>query len=133
MAKYKFIPISIFKREIGVFVGSREDFRNWAKEEYKQDDSYQELIELIQNSPRRTEAASFWYNGSTGDGIIELPKFPKTPREISACTHECLHATFQVLDFCNIEYEKDGSNESFTYLLEYIVYNILNGESYKTF
>lgn len=133
MAKYKFIPVSIYKREIGIFIGSRNDFKNWIEEEYKEDDSYQGLVNLIQDTGTRTEAASFWYNESTGDGIIELPKFPKTSREIAECAHEALHATFQILDFVGVDYEKDGSNESFTYLLEHLLYNILNQNSYNTY
>lgn len=133
MGKYKFIPVSIYKREIGVFIGSRTEFRNWVEKEYKNDEDYRGLVDLIQDSGVRTEAASFWYNESTGDGIIELPKFPKTPREIAECTHEALHATFQILDFVGVSYEKDGSNESFTYLLEHIVNNILTIGTYKVF
>ena len=133
MAKYKFIPISTYKREIGVFIGSRSDFIEWIEEFYKDDERYDDLVNLARNTPRRPEAASFWHNGATGDGIIELHKFPRTPIETAQAAHEALHAVFQILDFVNVEYIKNGSNESFTYLLEQIVKELLTIEDYKTY
>lgn len=133
MAKFKFIPINIYKRDIGVFIGSRREFKAWVIDYYNSDGRYSGLIEYIQDTRKDTAVASFWYNELTGDGIIELPKLPKTPKEIAICSHEALHATFQILDFVSVEYVRDGSNESFTYLLEHILYNILDVSNYKTY
>lgn len=132
MAKYKYVPVDIYKRGIHIFIGSRTELRRWANKYFEDDKEYRDLIELINETEVKSEAAVFWYNKSTGDGIIEIPKFPYTSKEIAYCTHECLHATCNLLDFVGVEYVPNGSNESFTYLLEHFVYNLLNKDTYKT-
>lgn len=133
MAIYKFIDCDIYKRYISVFIGSRNDFKKWVEDTYGNDKEYQDLVELVSQSPKRTELASFWYNNKTGDGIIELPKFPTTPKDIAAIAHECFHAACQILDYCHIDYYPEGNNESFAYLIEHLVFNVLHKNDYKTF
>lgn len=133
MAKYKFISVSIYKREIGVFIGSRRDFQDWTRQFYKEDGTYSGLVELIGDTPEGSDVASFWSNKDTGDGIIELRKLPQTPREIAQCAHEALHGVFRILDYVGVTYEQYGKNEAFTYLLEHLIFNLLTTSDYKTF
>lgn len=131
MAKYKIIPLDLFKRSIIVFIGSHKEFKRWIPYYFGDDKEYDSLIELVEENNYNDVQASFWYNGTTGEGIIELPKMPRTPKEIAYTAHEALHATFHTLDYCGIEYIKNGSNETFTYLLELIISNLLEIENYK--
>lgn len=130
MAKYKYIPIDIYKRGIYVFIGNHKEFKRWVTEYFDDDPKYKGLIEYVQDLERDNALASFWYNSKTGDGIIEIPKMPRTPSEIAYCTHECLHAAFHVLDYIGVEYESNGNNESFTYMLEHLVKNLLDINDY---
>lgn len=130
MAKFKFIEVGIYKRGIHVFIGNHRDFKRWVAEYFADDDEYQGLIDYVQEVDKNDALASFWYNGNTGDGIIEIPKFPRTPKEIAYCAHECLHATFHMLDYVGIEYDKDDSGEAHTYLLEYLLKNLLEIDNY---
>lgn len=131
MAKVKCIPINTYKRGIYIFAGKHEEFVKWIQKEFANDRDFEGLINLVLNSEEQG-LASFWWNGITGDGIIEIPKIPRTSKEIAYCAHECLHATFHVLDYAGVEYVQKGSNESFTYLHEQILYNLLITEDYKT-
>lgn len=131
MAKYTYIPVDIYKRGITVFIGSHKEFKCWVSEYYKDDVEYQGLIDYVHTREDYNITASFWYNGSTGDGIIELPKFPKSAKEIAVAAHEVLHAVFHILDYCGISYSKESGGESHTYLLEYVLSNLLNIDNYK--
>lgn len=130
MAKYKQIYLDIYKRSVFIFIGSHNQFVDWVTDEFKNDYRYQGFIKYVHEVEKKTSLASFWYNGSTGEGVIEIPKFPKTPTEIAYCTHECLHATFNILDYVGIEYNKDSSGEAHTYLLEYLVKELLTLNDY---
>uniref|UniRef100_A0AAU8MK47 Phage protein n=1 Tax=Geladintestivirus 2 TaxID=3233134 RepID=A0AAU8MK47_9CAUD len=133
MSKYKFIHVDVFKKEIGLFVGTREDFISWIDEEYGNCDSYKDMVECVHNHPIRYEDGTFWYNEKTGDGVIELHDIPHTAREIAIASHEALHATFQILDTVGVDYNKDTTNEAYCYLLELIMRNILKINNYKTY
>lgn len=131
MAKVKQIYIDIYKRSIFIFVGNHNQFINWITEEFKNDSDYEALIDYVHEVDKGNTQASFWYNGAIGEGIIEIPKFPRTPKEIAYCTHECLHAVFHVLNYCGVEYDKESSGEAHTYLLEYFVRELLKFDDYK--
>lgn len=129
MAKYKIIPIDLYKRDITVFIGTHDDFKEWIAQ-YNVPTSWEQLVENIVDSDD-SALASYWYNNKNGNGIIELPWHPKSAYEISVASHEALHATFHTLDYIGIEYVVNGSNESFTYLHEYILNNILTYDNYE--
>lgn len=131
MAKYKVIPIEMFKRSLIVFIGSHKEFQKWVPYYFGEDEEYDSLVELVEETNNDGVQAAYWYNKYSGEGIIEIPKMPRTPREIACAVHEALHGTFHTLDYCGVEYIKNGSNETFTYLHELIVYNILEIENYK--
>lgn len=129
MAKYKIIPIDLYRRDITVFIGSHDEFKEWVTS-YRVPSSLEQLVETIVYSDDDS-IASYWYNKNNGNGIIELPFHPKSPEEIATATHEALHATFHMADYVGIQYVVGGSNESFTYLLEYLTKNILDYNNYE--
>ena len=129
MAKYKVITIDIYKRDITVFIGSHEEFQDWVSQ-YNVPNNWEQLIESIIESDDNA-LASYWYNKSNGNGIIELPCHPKTNDEIATAAHECLHCVFHCMSYVGIPFIEHGSNEAFTYLLEYILSHVLDYENYK--
>lgn len=131
MAKFKQIYIDVYKRSVFVFIGSHNQFVDWVADEFKNDRNYEGLIKYVHEVDKRPSLASFWYNGLTGEGIIEISKFPKTPKEIAYCAHECLHAVFHILDYCGVKYNKESGGEPHTYLLEYLIYRLLTLNDYN--
>ncbi len=131
MAKVKYIPCDIYKRGITVFIGSVQELKRWVQHEYK-DESEKCFVNMIEHLPETSSsAASFNYNNMDGTGIVQIYKFPRTPKEIATLEHELLHATFHVLNFCHVEYCIDGSNEAFTYMLEHLTRWALEKEGYN--
>ena len=131
MAKVKYIPCDIYKRGITVFIGSVQELKRWVQHEYK-DESEKCFVNMIEHLPETSSsAASFNYNNMDGQGIVHIYKFPRTPKEIATLEHELLHATFHVLNFCNVLYDSESNNESFTYLLEHLTRCALEKEGYK--
>lgn len=133
MFKWKYIEVPQYKRGIWIFIGNHEAFKRWVYEYFRESEEYHNLINYIQRQPEVNPAGTFWYNESTGDGIIEVAKFPSTPKEIATVCHECLHSVFHMLDFLGINYDKNSSGENHCYLLEYFIANILEPRNYKTF
>lgn len=129
MAKYKNIHIDIYKRDITVFIGSHSEFMEWIKNN-EPSEKWENLIQLIINSDDSAEA-SFWRNTFNGNGIIELQSHPKSSSEIATAAHECLHAVMHILSFVGVSYIEGDSNEPYTYLLEYLLENILDYNDYK--
>lgn len=130
MAMYKTLPINLFRRGILIFIGTHEMFKKWVKDYFKDDTEFEDLVDYIFEQEDTNVDGTCWFNGKSGDCIIELPKFPKTPDSIAAASHEALHATFNILNYCSIEFTPGGSNETFTYLLQYIIKHILIKEDY---
>lgn len=128
MGKYKVIPVDLYKRHITVFIGSHDEFKNWITS-YDVPDNWEQLVENVSASDD-SALASYWYNSTDGNGIIELPWHPESAYQVSVAAHEALHAVFRIADFVGIEYVINGSNEPFTYLLEYLVTNILDYDNY---
>lgn len=131
MAKVKLIHINVYKRGIYVFAGKHEEFKKWVINEFTGDKDWDNFVDFVQRE-NSNALASFWYNTITGEGVIEIPKLPRTSNEIAYCAHECLHAAFHVLDFVGVKYDPNTSNESFTYLLELLLANLLDINDYKT-
>lgn len=129
MAKYKVIPVDVYSRHVTVFIGSHDEFKDWITS-YDVPNSWEQLVENVVNSDDDA-LASYWYNSNNGNGIIELPWHPKSPYEVSVAAHEALHATFRIADYIGVDYVVNASNEPYTYLLEYIVRNILDYENYN--
>lgn len=129
MAKYKNIRIELYKRDITVFIGSHEEFKEWTKKCIFPED-WNTIITQILESDDNAEA-SYWYNDVNGNGIIELHYHPKSPEEIGIVAHECLHATMRVLSFIGIPCFENEANEAYTYLLEYILEQVLDFNNYE--
>ena len=129
MAKFKSINLEIYKRDLTVFIGSHEEFKEWIK---KCDfpEIWNTIITQILKSDDNAEA-SYWYNNIDGNGIIELHYHPKSPKEIAIAAHECLHATIRVLSFIGIPCFENEANEPYTYLLEYILEQVLDFNNYE--
>ena len=130
-AEVKYIPIDIYKRCIYVFIGTLDEFKSWVKATY----TYDEEKEFVEVVLRLTEdsigMASFNWDSNGGTGAVLIPKMPKNPKETAALIHELMHATFWILDLCHVDYDPNGSNEAFTYLMEHLTRNALEKEGYK--
>lgn len=129
MAKYKCIRIELYKRDITVFIGSHEEFKEWIKTN-DCTETWRDIINQILESDDNAEA-SYRHNAIDGNGIIELHYHPKSPKEIAIAAHECLHATMRVLSFIGIPCFDNEANEPYTYLLEYILEQVLDFNNYK--
>lgn len=129
MAKYKIINIALYKRDITVFIGSHEEFKEWVSE-YQAPASWEQLVESIIKSDDDA-IASYWYNRNNGNGIIELFNHPRTNEEISVAAHECLHCVFHCLSYVGIPFIPHEANEAFTYFLEYLVKEVLDYDNYE--
>jgi hypothetical protein len=130
-AKVKYIPIDIYKRCIYIFIGSLDEFKLWVKNTYTYDKE-KEFVEMVLRLTEDTIGmASFNWDSAGGTGVVLIPKMPKTPKETAALIHELMHATFCVLDFCQMDYNPNGSNEAFTYLMEHLTRNALEKEGYE--
>lgn len=129
MAKYKIIPIDLYKREVTVFIGSHDEFKDWV-DSYKPPVTWQQLIESIIESQDNADG-SYWYNPYNGNGIIELSVHPTTKEEIGVAAHECLHCVMHALSYVGIPCLPDSPNEAYTYLLEYLLTNILDYDNYE--
>ena len=129
MAKYKCIRIELYKRDITVFIGSHEELKEWIKTN-DCTETWRDIINQILESDDNAEA-SYWHDAVNGNGIIELHYHPKSPEEIAVAAHECLHATMRVLSFIGIPCFYNEANEPYTYLLEYILEQVLDFNNYK--
>ena len=129
MAKYKNIRIELYKRDITVFIGSHEEFKKWIQtNDYPE--TWRNIISQILESDDNAEA-SYWNDDINGNGLIELHYHPKSPEEVAVAAHECLHATMRILSFIGIPCFENEANESYTYLLEYILEQVLDFNDYK--
>ena len=57
--------------------------------------------------------------------VIWLQSFNNTPEDISILAHECLHATFDLMEYVGIEYDGEENNEAFTHYLGSLVRSFL--------
>ena len=129
MAKYKNIRIELYKRDITVFIGSHEEFKKWIKTN-DCSETWSNIISQILESDDNAEA-SYWHDDIKGNGLIELHYHPKSPEEVAVAAHECLHATMRILSFIGIPCFENEANEPYTYLLEYILEQVLDFNDYK--
>lgn len=129
MAKFKIINIDLYKRDITVFIGSHDEFKEWIQS-YKVPTSWEQLVESIVYS-EDDALASYWYNRNNGNGIIELPWHPEKKFEIGVAAHECLHCVMHTLSYVNIPCIPHEANEAYTYLLEYILIKVLDYKDYE--
>ena len=129
-AKVKYIPIDIYKRYIYIFIGSLDEFKLWVKNTYTYDEE-KKFVKMVLGLTEGSGIASFNWDSVGGTGAVLIPKMPKNPEETAALIHELMHATFCVLDFCQVDYDPNGSNEAFTYLMEHLTRNALEKEGYE--
>lgn len=131
MAKHQYIPCDIYKRGIGIFVGTLKEFQEWVAKEFT-DETDRPFVNMVMNTDESGAGeASFYYNNLDGQGIILISKMPTTPKERGNLAHELLHATFHVLNFCHIEYDPRSNNEAFTYLNEWLTRCAYEKDFYK--
>ena len=130
-AKVKYIPCDIYKRGVSVFIGTLDQFKSWVKKNYTVKDE-QDFVEMVQDLEEDgIGLASFNYDWKNGQGVVLMSEHPQTPKEVAALAHEMMHATFFIMDFCNIEYNKETNNEPFTYLHEHLMRNALEYVGYE--
>lgn len=131
MAKVKYIICDPYKRGIHVFVGSLEELKEWVVKEYNDPSEEDFRNFVLETKPMPQAMAQFFYSYSNGNGIALIPKFPKTPAQIASVSHELLHATFLILNYCFVAYDDEScGNEAFTYLHEHLLRNALEKEGY---
>jgi len=130
-AKVKYIPVDIYKRCIYVFIGTLDEFKSWVKATYTYDEEKQFVEMALGLTEDTIGMASFNWDSLGGTGVVLIPKMPKTPKETAALIHELMHATFWILDLCRVDYESNGSNEAFTYLMEHLTRNALEKKDYN--
>ena len=130
-AEVKYIPIDIYKRCIYIFIGSLDEFKLWVKNTYTYDKEKEFVEMVLRLTENSIGMASFNWDSAGGTGVVLIPKMQKTPKETAALIHELMHATFWVLAFCHVDYDPNGSNEAFTYLMEHLTRNALEKEGYK--
>lgn len=56
-------------------------------------------------------------NAETGERLILLGVFNG---ELHVLAHECAHAAFRICEMCGVEITRDGTNETFCYLVDKI-------------
>ena len=138
MGKYKYIHCDPYKRGVSVFIGDCESLKKWARKFYNRPDE-KDLIEQLEgycNEDRYTNkdiAASTYSSNISGHQLVHLPtfSFEYNPSEISNLTHELLHAALNILDYVDVEYRYGGTNEPYTYLLEFLLKQALTEKGYK--
>lgn len=128
MAKTKRIEIDIYKTGLQVFVGTIDEFREWAKEFYKHND-FKGLLEKI-NEPNSGQA-SFFYNNSTRSMVIRVPSLGTTPQSIGIVAHEMAHACIWLLNDVGVPVIEQETDECFTYLLEYLMREFYKKDGYE--
>ena len=123
MAKIKTIPCDIYRRDVQVFLGTHEEFREYAKKKIKNKD----LLDIIDSE----EAGIGDFYSGCGYSIIRIGALPKTPGEIACASHEAIHAAVYILDWAGVQYGERSAEEALTYLQEWILTNILEKKGYK--
>lgn len=128
-AKEKYIKCDIYKSSITVFIGTPDQLKEWCKKTYKGDETCECFNKGLQDDCAYGEADAHFCDDI---GVIRLPNFPKTAKDISLATHELLHAVMWMLSRCGIKLDDTQiQNEAYTYLLEYLVLNTLEEKGYK--
>lgn len=131
MAKVKYIMCDPYKRGIHVFIGSLEELKKWVVKEYDAPNEENFRNFVLETKSMSKAMAQFFYCYRNGIGIVLISKFPKTPEEIASVSHELLHATFLILNYCFVDYNEEScGNEAFTYLHEHLLRNALEKEGY---
>lgn len=126
MTKVKYIRCDIYKRGIFVFIGNSEQFIKWCKKNYKGHNRFLKDLKEMNYG-----LADFHWSGE--DGIIRLPKFPKTPEEIAYTAHEVFHAACYLLDYCGVTFDdRNLANEAYSYLIEHITVSLFDERDYET-
>lgn len=130
MGKFKYIKAGVYKRGVIIFVGTRKELYDWAKKKFNRE-SDEGLIQSIKKDVESTDSIGTTYNLGLGESLVWLPNLSLTPKWIGNVVHELHHATMFLLDFVGVEYHYSGSNEPYTYLLEFFVTKTLENRGYK--
>lgn len=130
MGKFKYITADVYRRGIYIFIGTRKELYDWAKKTFNKE-SDEELIHTLKEGLTNTTSIGTTYCLECGQSLVWLPKLSLTPRGIGNLAHELSHATMSLLDFIGVEYHYSGSNEPYTYLLEFFITKALEKRGYK--
>lgn len=118
MSKVKFIPCDIYKRGVNVFIGEQKEFEAWVKKTYADDDEERAFAAMFDRTLKYGAADTHFGYGYT---VIRLDHEPNNPADIAAAGHEAMHAADSILTWCGVEWQTNSSNESYTYLMEWIL------------
>lgn len=126
MAKVKEIECSLYKKVITIFIGSYDEMLEWASRKVT-NPAYEDFLRSIRDA-YPGGAADCHYDKSYC--IVRLPCFPRTPEEISWAMHELLHTVFFIMEVCGVGFDCEGTNEAYTYLLEWLAKATLEKKGY---
>lgn len=131
-AKIKYIPITIYKLTLTVFVGGFNEFYNFIKLGTKgKENDYSDLLDILEKDKEYPMlcAATYW-NGKTRTPIIYLPSLSTKPRDLNDVCHELGHATRIILDDIGVKTTVDN-DEAFQYLQGYLMEQVYTKDGYE--
>ena len=127
----KFIPCDIYRRGVCIFVGKLNEFKKFIEKEYPKEEDAEFRNMVLQTEECSSIALQIFYDKRDATCHILIDELKYTPKYIAKLTHELLHATFFILDFCGVGYYSDTNNEPFTYMLEHLVINAVEKYGYE--
>lgn len=123
-SKIKYIPISIYRLTLTVFVGTFKEFYDFIKQGAKGRKDFAGLLERLEEDKEYSmlSAATYW-NGTTRTPIIYLPDLSTKPRSLGNACHELGHVTRAILDDIGVKTTVDN-DEAFQYLQGWLMEQI---------
>lgn len=132
MAKYKVIPIPIYRMDLRVFIGSLEEFKSFMEDKSKKNHVYDYIVNDVGenlNKLKSYEASTFW-NRQARILIVYLPSLSTRPHSLNNIVHELSHATFHILDDVDIRIDANN-DEPFAYLQGWLMQEVFEKNGYE--
>lgn len=131
-AKLKYIPISIYRLTLTVFIGDFNEFYNFIKSGTKgEENDYSDLLNILEKDKEYPMlCASTYWNGKTRTPIIYLPSLSTKPRDLNDACHELGHVTRIILDDIGVKTTVDN-DEAFQYLQGYLMEQVYTKDGYE--
>lgn len=132
MAKYKAIPINLYRLTLQVFVGSQKEFKRAAERAQERDSGYDFVIQDINDSfqDHVTFEAATYYNSKDRILLVYLPSLALNYKNICDIVHELAHVTFAILGDVGIQVDAKN-NEAFAYLQGWLAEEVFKNEGWE--